>query len=155
VSARIGCPLLVAVEGKSIRRRAAEAERVHARFRAHGHEAMLVREPDLELAKTIARIRARRRLGAVASSLLGAAEFSVRYHEQILPAVERAAVVVADGYVGSAIASELAAGLPKELVDALYAFARPADITLWTDEAEAARESAFARVAAAAVAGGT
>jgi thymidylate kinase len=148
--------LLVAVEGKSSRRRSVEAERVLARLRTHGHEATLVRGPDPELGETIARIRARRGVGAVASSLLGAAEFSVRYHEQILPAVERAAVVVADGYVGSAIASELAAGLPKAFVDALYAFARPADITLWTDdEAEATHESVFARVAIAAVAGGT
>ncbi len=64
-------------------------------------------------------------------SLIHAADFSDRHTRQILPAMEAGAIVLADRYVFTAFARDVARGVPPEWVRDVYAFAAQPTVALY------------------------
>lgn len=70
-----------------------------------------------------------KRLFGLSYALFNAADFADRYEREILPRLELGQVVLCDRYVGTALARDGARGLDPAWTEALYAYARPADLT--------------------------
>ena len=79
----------------------------------------------------IRKLKAERRLTPHAFALVHAADFADRYEREILPRLRLGIHVLCDRYVGTALARDGARGLPREWIDKLYGFARPADLTFY------------------------
>jgi dTMP kinase len=78
--------------------------------------------------------------------VLGAAELAARYRYEILPALERGDVVLANKYVVSALAHACARGHERDFVLRAYRFAPSPDLTLYFDVTpEVALERKLAR----------
>lgn len=76
-------------------------------------------------------LKAERRLTPHGFALVHAADFADRYEREILPRLRIGVHVLCDRYVGTALARDGARGLRREWIDALYGFARPADLTFY------------------------
>ncbi|MBN3554054.1 hypothetical protein JYA63_07260 [Fictibacillus nanhaiensis] len=66
-------------------------------------------------------------------SILHATDFSRRYFEEILPALEENRVVLADRYYPTAYTRDTYRGIPANYVQNLYSFARKPDIIFFLD----------------------
>jgi len=64
-------------------------------------------------------------------SLLHATDFADRHQDVILPALKAGMVVLADRYVYTAFARDVARGVDPEWVRDIYSFAAPPDLTLY------------------------
>jgi dTMP kinase len=66
-------------------------------------------------------------------SLIHAADFSNRVHEQILPALRAGAVVLADRYMYTAFARDASRGVSPAWLRRLYSFAPPPNLAFYFD----------------------
>jgi dTMP kinase len=85
------------------------------------------------VASTTKRGKRRRLLTPMTFSLIHAADFANRVHEQILPALRAGAVVLADRYVYTAFARDAARGVSPAWLRRLYSFAPPATLSFYFD----------------------
>jgi dTMP kinase len=76
-------------------------------------------------------LKAARQLAPHGFALVHAADFADRYEREILPRLRLGIHVLCDRYVGTALARDGARGVPREWVESLYRFARPADLTFY------------------------
>lgn len=64
-------------------------------------------------------------------SVLHAADFVELYEGEILPALQRGAIVLADRYVYTALARDLVHGVEREWIEEVYAFAARPDLSVY------------------------
>ena len=83
--------------------------------------------------RTTSRGKRRRLFTPLTFSLIHAADFSNRVHEQILPALRAGAVVLADRYVYTAFARDAARGVSPTWLRRLYSFAPPPNLAFYFD----------------------
>ncbi len=83
--------------------------------------------------RTTSRGKRRRILTPLTFSLIHAADFSNRVHEQILPALRAGAVVLADRYVYTAYARDAARGVSPAWLRRLYSFAPRPTLAFYFD----------------------
>lgn len=72
-------------------------------------------------------------LSPLSFSLIHAADFSSRVHEQILPALRAGAIVLADRYMYTAFARDAARGVNEQWLRRLYSFAVQPTLALYFD----------------------
>ena len=83
--------------------------------------------------RTTSRGKRRRLFTPLTFSLIHAADFSNRVHEQILPALRAGAVVLADRYVYTAFARDASRGVSPAWLRRLYSFAPPPNLAFYFD----------------------
>ncbi len=83
--------------------------------------------------RTTRRGKRRRILTPLTFSLIHAADFSSRVHEQIIPALQAGAIVLADRYVFTAYARDAARGVSANWLRRLYAFAPDPTMAFYFD----------------------
>ena len=83
--------------------------------------------------RTTRRGKRRRILTPLTFSLIHAADFSSRVHEQIIPALQAGAIVLADRYVYTAYARDAARGVSAGWLRRLYAFAPDPTLAFYFD----------------------
>jgi dTMP kinase len=83
--------------------------------------------------RTTNRGKRRRLFTPLTFSLIHAADFSNRVHEQILPALRAGAVVLADRYVYTAFSRDASRGVSPAWLRRLYSFAPPPNLAFYFD----------------------
>ncbi len=83
--------------------------------------------------RTTSRGKRRRLFTPLTFSLIHAADFSNRVHEQILPALRAGAVVLADRYMYTAFARDASRGVSPAWLRRLYSFAPPPNLAFYFD----------------------
>jgi dTMP kinase len=83
------------------------------------------------ISKAIHKAKAENALRPMTYSLFYAADFADRVANAIVPALERGEVVVADRYVYTAFARDIARGANRDWLEALYAFAPEPDVVFY------------------------
>lgn len=83
--------------------------------------------------RTTRRGKRRRILTPLTFSLIHAADFSSRVHEQIIPALQAGAIVLADRYVYTAFARDAARGVSGNWLRRLYSFAPDPTLAFYFD----------------------
>ena len=83
--------------------------------------------------RTTSRGKRRRILTPLTFSLIHAADFSSRVYEQIIPALQAGAIVLADRYVYTAFARDAARGVSSAWLRRLYSFAPQPTLAFYFD----------------------
>ncbi|GAC1342695.1 MAG: dTMP kinase [Ktedonobacteraceae bacterium] len=101
-------------------------------LQAEGHEVVLT---ELTASKLIKRaLKAGKKEGSMDPmllSILHAADFAELYERDIVPALARGAVVLADRYVYTALARDLARGVEQSWIEDVYRFAVRPDLSIY------------------------
>src|ERR671922_2108202 len=75
----------------------------------------------------------RQLLTSTTFALIHCTDFADRYERQILPMLHAGYIVVADRYIYTAFARDVARGCDREWIRKLYSYARPPDVTFLFD----------------------
>ncbi len=101
-------------------------------LQAEGYEVVTT---ELTASKLIKRaLKAGKKQGSVEPmllSILHATDFAELHERDILPALQRGAVVLADRYVYTAVARDLARGVERDWIESVYSFAAPPDLGIY------------------------
>jgi dTMP kinase len=126
--------VLIAVEGLDGSGKTTVMETIRSEIVASGREAIVSNWNDASYVYNLSQaltldgeLEPRMRL------VLGAAELAARYQYEIIPALERGAVVILNKYVVSAMAHSVVRGHTEALVRKAYRFAVPPDLLLYFD----------------------
>lgn len=133
--------LFVVLEGIDGAGTTTQGERLAAALRAQGRKVLSTREPTDGPVGTLIRQALTGRLqlpggrgplGAQTLALLFAADRTDHLEAQLAPALEEGTIVICDRYVLSSLAYQ-GAMLPPRWVEAINAWARPPDLTLFLE----------------------
>src|SRR6266516_774608 len=101
-------------------------------LQAEGHEVIIT---ELKSSKLIKRVlkqgKKQGSLDPMLLSVLRATDFAELYERDILPALARGALVLADRYVYTALARDLARGVARDWIEDVYRFAAHPDLTIY------------------------
>jgi dTMP kinase len=132
-SAAHGLPgRLIVVEGLDGSGKSTQLERLKERLEVQGLEVVLTTWNSSDLVSdAVKAAKKERTLTPKTFSLLHAADLADRLDKQILPALERGAVVLADRWFFTALARDSVRGMDPQWLRGLYAFAPKPDLTLY------------------------
>ncbi len=123
---------LIAAEGLDGSGKSTQLRLLQFWLQAEGYEVVIT---ELTPSKLIKRaLKAGKKLGTMDPlllSILHAADFAEMYERDILPALRRGAVVLADRYVYTALARDLARGVEKSWIEDVYRFAARPDLGVY------------------------
>ena len=140
-------PLLIAAEGLDGAGKSAQLDLLARWLERRGRSVTVERWPPSELVERAAATpRLRPALTARVAALLSAAESARRLDVDVRRPLEAGSVVLADRYVWTGVAREIARGLDPDWVASLYAFApRPDIVMLFRQPLDAALANALQR----------
>ncbi len=131
--------LLIAAEGLDGSGKSAGLDALGRWLERKGRRVHLVTlEPSRLVARAADGPRGRRALTPRVAALLAASETADRFAADIRRPLARGHIVLADRYVWTAVAREIARGLDPAWAAALYRFARPPDLVLFHRQEPAA-----------------
>lgn len=123
---------LIAAEGLDGSGKSTQLQLLQFWLQAEGYEVLI---SEWTLSKLIRRtLKAARKQGQtdpMLLSILHAADFAELYERSIVPALRRGAVVLADRYVCTALARDLARGVERDWIEDVYRFAAQADLGVY------------------------
>ena len=123
---------LIAAEGLDGSGKSTQLQLLQFWLRAEGYEVVIT---ELVSSKLIRRAlkagKKQDQMDPMLMSILHAADFAEMYERDILPALRRGAIVLADRYVATAIARELAHGVERPWVEDIYRFATRPDLDIY------------------------
>ncbi|CAN5698256.1 dTMP kinase [soil metagenome] len=123
---------LIVVEGGDRSGRSTQVELLVQWLEKHGQPVVRTDwSTSPHISKAIHKAKAERALKTVTFSLFYAADFADRVANVVIPALERAEVVVADRYVYTAFARDAARGADQDWLRTLYNFAPQPDVVLY------------------------
>jgi dTMP kinase len=139
---------LVAAEGLDGSGKSTQIQLLSFWLRSEGYEVVITEWNSSKLIKRA--LKAGRKQGAMDPkllSLLHAADIAEMHQRDILPALQRGAVVLADRYIYTALARDLARGVESAWVQHVYQFAVRPDLSVYfqISAEEALRRSSGAR----------
>ncbi len=123
---------LVAAEGLDGSGKSTQLQLLSFWLRSEGYEVIITEWNSSKLIKRA--LKAGRKQGAMDTkllSLLHAADIAEMHQRDILPALKRGAVVLADRYIYTALARDLARGVEAEWVQHVYQFAVRPDLSIY------------------------
>jgi len=123
---------LIAAEGLDGSGKSTQLRLLQFWLQAEGHEVVII---ELKSSKLIKRAlkngKKQGSLDPMLLSVLHAANFAERYERDIVPALARGAVVLADRYVYTARARDLARGVARDWIEDVYRFAVHPDLAIY------------------------
>jgi dTMP kinase len=123
---------LIAAEGLDGSGKSTQLRLLQFWLQAEGYEVIAT---ELTASKLIKRaLKTGKKQGAMDPmllSILHAADFAELYEGTILPALKRGAIVLADRYVYTAVARDLARGVERSWIEEVYAFAARPDLDIY------------------------
>jgi dTMP kinase len=123
---------LIVVEGVDRSGRSTQIERLAAWLAGRGIDAVRTGwSTSPHISKAIHKAKAEGALRPITFSLFYAADFADRVANVIVPALERGEAVVADRYVYTAFARDVARGADRRWLETLYRFAPPPDVVFY------------------------
>lgn len=125
---------LFIVEGIDGSGKSTQIDLLHKWLLSQGHLVIFTEWNSSPIVKRTTRRGKRRRLFTPTTfSLIHAADFSNRVHEQILSALRAGAIVLADRYAYTAFARDAARGVSREWLRQLYSFAVKPTLAFYFD----------------------
>ena len=138
---------LIVVEGIDGSGKSTQLDLLHKWLRSEGFVTVFTEWNSSPIVRnTTKRGKRRQLLTPMSFSLIHAADFASRTHEQILPALQAGVIVLADRYVYTAFARDAARGVNRHWVRNLYSFAPPPNLALYFD---VSLDESIRRIAAA------
>ena len=123
---------LIVVEGIDGSGKSTQLDLLHKWLRSEGYVTVFTEWNSSPIVRdTTKRGKRKQLLTPMSFSLIHAADFASRTHEQILPALQAGVVVLADRYIYTAFARDAARGVNRKWVRDLYSFAPPPDLALY------------------------
>ena len=123
---------LIVVEGIDGSGKSTQLDLLHKWLRSEGYVTVFTEWNSSPIVRdTTRRGKRRQLLTPMSFSLIHAADFASRTHEQILPALQAGVIVLADRYVYTAFARDAARGVNRDWVRDLYSFAPPPSLALY------------------------
>lgn len=123
---------LIVIEGGDRSGRSTQVELLVSWLQQHEHTVVKTDwSTSPHISKAIHKAKAEGALRPITFSLFYAADFADRVANVIVPALERGEVVVADRYVYTAFARDMARGANRAWVETLYRFAPPPDVVFY------------------------
>jgi len=123
---------LIAAEGLDGSGKSTQLQLLHFWLQAEGYEVLIVEWSSSKLIKrALKNGRKQERMEPMLLSVLHAADIAELHERDIVPALQRGAVVLADRYVYTALARDLARGVEKSWVEDLYRFALRPDLSIY------------------------
>ena len=123
---------LIVVEGIDGSGKSTQLDLLHKWLRSEGYVTVFTEWNSSPIVKdTTRRGKRRQLLTPMSFSLIHAADFASRTHEQILPALQAGAIVLADRYTYTAFARDAARGVNRQWVRQLYSFAAEPSLALY------------------------
>lgn len=123
---------LIAAEGLDGSGKSTQLQLLQFWLRAEGYEVVITEWTPSKLIKRA--LKAGRKQGhmdPMLLSILHAADFAEMYERNIVPALQRGAIVLADRYVSTALARDLARGVERCWVEDVYRFAAKPDLAVY------------------------
>ncbi len=123
---------LIAAEGLDGSGKSTQLRLLQFWLQAEGYEVVVTELTASKLIKrALKRAKKQGSMDAMLLSILYAADFAELYEGDILPALQRGAVVLADRYVYTAVARDLARGVERAWIEEVYAFAARPDLDIY------------------------
>ena len=123
---------LIVVEGIDGSGKSTQLDLLHKWLKSEGFVTVFTEWNSSPIVRdTTKRGKRKQLLTPMSFSLIHAADFASRTHEQILPALQAGVIVLADRYVYTAFARDAARGVNRRWVRDLYAFAPPPNLALY------------------------
>ncbi len=123
---------LIVVEGIDGSGKSTQLDLLHKWLKSEGYVTVFTEWNSSPIVRdTTKRGKRKQLLTPMSFSLIHAADFASRTHEQILPALQAGVIVLADRYVYTAFARDAARGVNRRWVRDLYSFAPPPNLALY------------------------
>lgn len=123
---------LIAADGLDGSGKSTHLELLHFWLQAEGHEVQVVQWKTSKLIKrAMKKGKAQGHMDPMLISVLQAADLAELHERDIVPALQRGAVVLADRYIYTALARDLARGVERGWVEDLYRFALRPDLSIY------------------------
>jgi len=123
---------LIVVEGLDGSGKSTQIDLLHGWLEDQGAEVIITRWNESSLTKrAVKKGKKRKRFGALSFCLIHATDFAHRYETVILPALRAGKIVLADRYVYTAFARDVARGIDPGAVRRLYSYVVKPDLTLY------------------------
>lgn len=124
--------MLIVVEGIDGSGKSTQIRLLHRWLLTEGYGVFFSEWNSSPLVKGTTKLgKKRRALTPTTFSLIHATDFADRTEHQIVPALKAGAIVLADRYIYTAFARDVARGVPRAWVRNLYAFSSPPDIAFY------------------------
>lgn len=123
---------LVVAEGLDGSGKSTQLRLLHFWLQAEGYEVVITElRPSKLIKRALKSGRKSGQLDPMLMSVLNAADFAEMHERDIVPALKRGAVVLADRYVYTALARDLARGVGRDWIEDVYRFAARPDLALY------------------------
>jgi dTMP kinase len=123
---------LIAAEGLDGSGKSTQLQLLGFWLRAEGYEAVTTEWTPSKLIKRALKTGKKQgSMDPMLLSVLHAADFAELYERDILPPLQRGAVVLADRYVYTALARDLARGVDRNWIEQVYRFAARPDLAVY------------------------
>lgn len=123
---------LIAAEGLDGSGKSTQLQLLHFWLQAEGYEVLIVEWTSSKLIKrALKNGRKQDSMEPMLLSVLHAADIAELHERDIVPALRRGAVVLADRYVYTALARDLARGVEQSWLEDLYRFALRPDLSIY------------------------
>lgn len=123
---------LIAAEGLDGSGKSTQLQLLQFWLRAEGYEVVITEwTPSKVIKRALKAGRKQGHMDPMLLSILHAADFAEMYEHHIVPALQRGAIVLADRYVSTALARDLARGVERRWVEDVYRFAAKPDLGVY------------------------
>lgn len=123
---------LIAAEGLDGSGKSTQLQLLRFWLQAEGYEALIVEwSPSKLIKRALKSGKKQGHMDPMLMSILHAADFAEQHERDIVPALQRGAIVLADRYVYTALARDLARGVERSWGENLYRFAIKPDVGIY------------------------
>jgi dTMP kinase len=123
---------LIAAEGLDGSGKSTQLQLLRFWLQAEGYEALIVEwSPSKLIKRALKSGKKQGHMDPMLMSILHAADFAEQHERDIVPALQRGAIVLADRYVYTALARDLARGVERSWGENLYRFAVKPDLGIY------------------------
>ncbi|MBA2284573.1 MAG: thymidylate kinase [Ktedonobacteraceae bacterium] len=123
---------LIAAEGVDGSGKSTQLQLLRFWLQSEGYEARIVTwQPSKLIKRALKAGKKQGYMDPMLLSILQAADFAESYEREIVPALRRGAIVLADRYVYTALARDLARGVEQRWIEDVYRFALRPDLAIY------------------------
>jgi len=123
---------LIAAEGLDGSGKSTQLQLLQFWLQAEGHEVVVTEwTPSKLIRRTLKTARKQGQVDPMLLSILYATDFAEVYERDIIPALQRGAIVLADRYIYTALARDLARGVEHAWIEDVYRFAVRPDLGIY------------------------
>jgi len=123
---------LIAAEGLDGSGKSTQLQLLQFWLLSEGHQVLITEwTPSKLIKRTLKAARKQEQIDPMLQSILHAADFAEIYERDIVPALQQGTIVLADRYIYTALARDLARGVDRGWVEDVYRFAARPDLAIY------------------------